>query len=149
MSDSWLEIPDEHIDASRIMKLVQARIARRGTASLPEETGNPVTIAQALWREMVQDTTSRSAPNGHTHHIQPCDCDIVPRQYVIDWRTPILGPIHAMVRRIINAEIRRYLLSSLEKQSHFNRQVLRLVGELAEENERLQREIEDLRAAQE
>ena len=73
------------------------------------------------------------------------DCDIVPRRYVINWRMPILGPIHALVRRLINAEIRRYLLHALEKQSYFNRQILRIVTDLTKENERLRQEIEELR----
>jgi hypothetical protein len=68
------------------------------------------------------------------------DCDLVPRNYTIDWRTPIMGPIHAAIRRIVNAEIRRYLLPALEKQSFLNRKVLQTLDELARENQALARE---------
>lgn len=151
MSDDWLDIPDGNINAEEIMERVRARIARRSGASLTsssdEEGESPVTVAEALWQEMLGDTAGRSASGNHIP-VQQRDCDIVPRYYVIDWRTPILGPIHALVRRIINAEIRRYLLPSLEKQSHFNRRMLRILEGLAEENGRLRREIEELRGTQ-
>jgi uncharacterized protein YaaN involved in tellurite resistance len=57
---------------------------------------------------------------------------------------PILGPLHAVVRRLINAEIRRYLMPALEKQSSLNRQLLRLVAELVQENDRLRRRVDEL-----
>ncbi len=148
MSDDWLNIPDENINAEEIMERVRARMARRSGASLTslsdEEGESPVAVAEALWQEMLGDTAGRSASGSHIP-IRQRDCDIVPRHYVIDWRIPILGPMHALIRRIINAEIRRYLLPSLEKQSHFNRQVLRILEGLVEENGRLRREIEELR----
>ena len=146
MADDWLEIPDENINAEEIMERVRARIAHRSTASLSEseETESPLAVAEALWQEMIGD----AAGGGNHIPIQRRDCDIVPRHYVIDWRIPVLGPIHALLRRIINAEMRRYLLPSLEKQSHFNRQVLRMLEGLVKENERLRREVEELREAQ-
>ncbi len=148
MSKDWLDIPDESINAEEIMKRVRAKIAHHSDASLSEETESPVAIAEALWQEMIGDTAGRSASSNRIP-IQRCDCDIVPRYYVIDWRIPILGPIHALVRRTINAEIRRYLLHSLEKQSHLNRQMLQILEDLARENERLRQEIEELRGTQE
>ena len=139
MADDWLEIPDENINAEEIMGRVRARIAHRSTAPLSEveEAESPMAVAEALWQEMIGDAA------GHIP-TRRRDCDIVPRHYVIDWRIPVLGPIHALLRRIINAEIRRYLLPSLEKQSHFNRQMLRMLKGLVEENERLRREIKEL-----
>jgi hypothetical protein len=76
------------------------------------------------------------------------DCDLVPARYEIDWRVPIIGPIHAAIRRLINAEIRRFLLPSLVKQSHLNRVVLRLLQELEQENVRLCQEMARLRHGQ-
>ena len=73
------------------------------------------------------------------------DCDIVPANYVIDWRVPILGPIHAAVRRVIHAELRRFLLPALEKQSHLNRAVLLALAELCQENARLSSDLEQVR----
>jgi len=97
---------------------------------------------------MIGGTAGESASGNHIS-IRQRDCDIVPRYYVIDWRVPILGPIHALVRRIINAEIRRYLLPALEKQSQLNRQMLRILEDLVKENGCLRREIEELRGTQE
>jgi hypothetical protein len=142
VTDDWLEIPDEDVDAGQIMEQIRARVAGRVGPSSYEKDENPVAIADALRQDMIENATDREIP------IQRRDCDIVPRNYVIDWRVPILGPIHALIRRIINAEIRRYLSSSLERQSHLNRQMLRVLDDLVEENERLRREIEELRESQ-
>src|SRR5690606_41931981 len=73
------------------------------------------------------------------------DCEVLPRDYVIDWRIPILGPIHAFVRRIVNAEIRRYLEPGLIRQTRFNRWVLRELQALQQENDALRRELASLR----
>jgi hypothetical protein len=80
------------------------------------------------------------------------DCDVVPRNYRIDWRLPILGPIHAWIRRIINSEVRRYLVPALEKQSFLNRKTLEMLDTLLKRqkalsrtNEHLRQEIERLR----
>jgi hypothetical protein len=143
MSDDWLEISDDAIDVGEIKQRIHERIARRTSASPSEEAESPAAIAEALRQKMIEDTVGGLASSKHLP-IQQRDCDVVPRGYVIDWRTPILGPIHALVRRIINAEIRRYLLPSLEKQSHVNRQMLRVLEGLVEENGRLRRQIEAL-----
>ena len=140
MRRDWLEIPDPRLDAAEVMERVQERMAIRNSVSLPEGVANdPCVLADVLWGRLIDSETEDGAP------IREQDCDIVPRNYVIDWRIPILGPIHALIRRIINAEIRRYVSSSLEKQSYLNRQMLRLLNDLVEENKRLRREIEELR----
>jgi hypothetical protein len=144
MSDNWLEISDDAIDAGEIVRRIRERIIRRAGVSPSEEAESPAAIAEALWREMIGDPAGGSASRNHIA-IRQRDCDIVPRSYVIDWRIPILGPVHALVRRIINAEIRRYLLPSLEKQSQLNQRMLRMLEDLVEENRRLRREIEELR----
>jgi hypothetical protein len=147
MTDNWLEIPDESIDVEEIKRQVHERVARRNGTSLLEQSERPEDVAQALRREMIGDA-AKEPGLGETVLVQERDCDIVPRDYVIDWRVPILGPIHAVVRRVINAEIRRYLFPSLEKQSLFNRKMWRTLERLAEENTRLRREIEELRRMQ-
>ena len=76
--------------------------------------------------------------------VEQQDCDIIPRDYTIDWRVPILGPIHALIRRVINAEVRRYLMPALERQSYLNREFLRTLSDLREENDRLRRRIAEL-----
>ena len=146
MDGDWLEISDKDVNVEEIMQRIRERIARRGMS--PGEVEVPTTIAENLWKEIVSDATVESV-SGKLILIQLRDCDIVPRHYVIDWRVPILGPIHAVVRRVINDEIRRYLFVSLEKQALFNRKVLRALKGLAEENARLRQEIEVLRGAQE
>lgn len=144
MNDNWLEIPDENINVEEIMRQIRERIARRSGVSLSEEAERPENVVEDLWRESVGDI-GKEVVFGKRVPMQRRDCDIVPRYYVIDWRIPILGPVHAVVRRIINAEIRRYLLSSLEKQSSLNRKVMQVLKDLARENARLHREIEELR----
>ena len=141
MSDTWLEIEDKGIDAEEIVQRIRERIAHRSDKALSNEE-SPEAVAEAL-REMISNA-ERDSDVSENVSIRQRDCDIVPRSYTIDWRIPILGPIHAVVRQVINAEIRRYLLSSLEKQSYFNRQMLRTVERLSQENARLRREIEEL-----
>jgi len=133
----WLEIPDESINAEEIERRIRERSAHADGTSPSGEIERPEDIAEDLWKEMIG-----GEGEGHIS-IRQRDCDIVPRHYVIDWRVPILGPVHAVVRRIINAEIRRYLFPSLEKQSSFNRKVMQALNDLARENMRLRREIEE------
>jgi hypothetical protein len=115
-------------------------MAARGDVPHSRDTDeDPKTLAERLRNQMIGSDSDNDLL------IRERDCDIVPRNYLIDWGVPILGPIHAVVRRLINAEIRRYVLSSLEKQSYLNRQMLRVLNALVEENKRLRREIEELR----
>ena len=142
MSDDWLELPDGEIDVAEIMQKIRMRVADREGAAA-SDASDAAALAEALRVEMIGEPVDSSALGRHVS-IRQNECDIVPRHYVIDWRIPILGPIHAVVRRIINAEIRRYLSPSLKKQSHFNRKVLRALKALAEENARLHQQIEEL-----
>ena len=142
MSDDWLELPDGEIDVAEIMQKIRMRVAEREGA-VASDASDAAALAEALRAEMIGEPVDSSAL-GRRVSIRQNECDIVPRHYVIDWRIPILGPIHAVVRRVINAEIRRYLSPSLKKQSHFNRKVLRALKALAEENARLHQQIEDL-----
>ena len=142
MSDDWLELPDEEIDVAEIMQKIRMRVAER-EGNVGSDASDAAALAEALRAEMIGDPVDSSALGKHVS-IRQNECDIVPRHYVIDWRIPILGPIHAVVRRVINAEIRRYLSPSLKKQSHFNRKVLRALKALAEENARLRQKIDEL-----
>ncbi len=128
--DNWLETSDENVNVEEIIRQIKERVASRCGTTPPDEE-KPEAVAETLWKETIGDRV----------------WDIVPRYYVIDWRKPILGPIHAMVRRIINAEIRRYLFPSLVKQSRFNRQTQRALESLSQENVRLRQEVEELRRA--
>jgi hypothetical protein len=133
-------MPDPSIDGTEVMERIRERMADRGDDPFLWETEEtPEAVARRLRRQMIDVDVENGVVIGER------DCDIVPRDYVIDWRVPIVGRIHAVVRRIINAEIRRYLSSSLEKQSYVNRQMVRLLGDLAAENKRLRREVEELR----
>ena len=143
MSDEWLEIADEDIDVEEIMRQIRERIAER-EGSLPSDEVDPAVVAADLWKEMIGDPSEETA-RGKLASIRPRDCDIVPRHYEIDWRIPILGPIHAVVRRIINAEIRRYLIPSLERQSSLNRRLLQVLGEVVHENASLREELQELK----
>jgi hypothetical protein len=145
LSDDWIEIADENISVEEIMRRIQKRVAQRGDVSTSDKEEMPEDVAQDLWREVIGDVGEESAYYRQVP-IRQRDCDIVPRHYVIDWRIPILGPVHTVVRRVINAEIRRYLLPSLKKQSSFNRRVVQALKHLTQENARLRQEIEELGA---
>jgi hypothetical protein len=139
MSDDLIIIHDDQIDVEEIMQQIRANIARRKG----EPEIDPAAISQGLWESTIGDTVRFQQQVGGvplTHH----DCDIVPHDYVIDWRIPILGPIHSIVRRLINAEVRRYLDVSLSKQTRFNRNVLRALHHLAQENRNLRQMVEEL-----
>lgn len=138
MGDDWLEIGDGDIDVEKIMQQIRERIA--GRERLAQES-DPKHIADDLWRQMIGSPTDDTL-YGRLASIRPRDCDMVPRQYSIDWRVPILGPIHARIRKIINDEIRRFLMPSLEKQSSLNRRLLQILKELAQENARLRDQVE-------
>jgi hypothetical protein len=144
MNEDWLEISSEDVNVEEIMRQIRERIARRDGMVLSEYMESPASVASALWQEMIEDSSGEQGLSP-TISIRRRDCDIVPRHYAIDWRIPILGPIHAVVRRIINDEIRRYLMSSLRKQSNLNRRVLQVLKDLERENARLRQEIEELR----
>lgn len=143
MTDELIIIDDDQLDVQDVMRQIRANIARRaGTA--PEI--DPAAVSGELWSSTIGGAETRSAVEQIplTRH----DCDIVPQNYVIDWVNPVLGPPHAMVRRVINAEVRRYLDASLAKQTRFNEIMLRTLRQLVQENAALRRELEQLRAPQ-
>ena len=142
MSDDVIEIRDDQIDVQDIMRQIRINLARRAG----ESAVDPESIRDELWAETIGQAAQLQEGFGQvplTHH----DCDIVPRNYVIDWRNPVLGPPNALVRRVINAEIRRYLDVSLAKQTRFNETVLRVLRQLSQENAALRRDLEARSAA--
>jgi len=143
MTDDLIIIHDDQIDVQDIMRQIRANIARRTGAAAEVD---PVAVSDELWSNTIGGAETRGALEQIplTRH----DCDIVPQNYVIDWRNPVLGPPHAVVRRVINAEVRRYLDASLAKQTRFNETVLRTLRQLAQENAALRRETDLLRAQQ-
>ncbi len=151
MSEDWLEIPQTEtaggdnaddfgqVDVVKIMQDIRQRLAERNNEGV-----DAAAVAQALRQEMLED--QGSVPGSEIRFaLRQRDCDIVPHHYVIDWRIPILGPLHALVRRVINAEIRRYLLPSMKQQSRINQQLRRVVRDLLQENVYLHQELEELR----
>ena len=142
MSEPWLEIGDEKLDAQEIQRRITERMARRGTTGMGGG-GSKLEGLDSRHGDVQIDGTRQSrevACAAVARWLQ--DCDIVPANYVIDWRVPILGPIHAVIRRVIHAEMRRFLLPALEKQSHLNRVVLQALAELCQENARLSSDLE-------
>jgi hypothetical protein len=139
VGEGWLEIKDEAIDGQAIAREIRERVERR----VSDATADPAAVADAAWQEVVGRPILHGELVGGSS-LWEADCEIVPQDYAIDWRMPILGPLHALVRKVINDEIRRYLSRSLDKQSYLNRQLAQAVQALAEENRRLRLEIEEL-----
>jgi hypothetical protein len=141
MTDEIIIIQDDQIDVQDIMRQIRANLARRSGATSEVD---PVAVSDDLWVNTIGGAETRSALERVPLTRQ--DCEIVPQNYVIDWHNPVLGPPHAVVRRVVNAEVRRYLDASLAKQTRFNETVLRTLRQLAQENAALQRELDQLRA---
>lgn len=139
-SNDWLEIADEHIDVEKIMGEIRQRLGRQGEISAD---GTPVQVANDLWKDIIGDVNAPLLANRIP--IRPQDCDIVPRNYKIEWRIPFVGHIHAVIRRIIDNEIRLFLYPSLDKQTRYNRRALWVLRSLMEENMRLRNDLEALR----
>jgi hypothetical protein len=145
MSESWLEIRDPDLDAQEIERRIEARMARRGTVASFADSED---VEQDPGEQVAESPdialpAQEAACNAVARWLQ--ECDVVPANYVIDWRVPIIGPIHAAVRRVIHTEVRRFVLSALVKQSHLNRAVLQALNELCQENARLRQELAELR----
>ena len=140
MTDDWLG-PTEGIDTDALADEVEKRLRDRRTIGAADDSRlDSAIVAQELRQTMLPtsapDATPIGAPSGAIL-LTEADCDIVPRDYVIDWQHPLLGPINARVRQVINAEIRRYLTTTLEQQSFVNRQLLQSIQQLQVENAEL------------
>lgn len=125
MPDSWLKSPDPAINAAALSNLVDQRLAQQS----PPPLDGP-SLAQEMWQAQFGQAVETGLPSVK-------DCDIVPRDYQIKWQNPLLGPLNAFLRRLINAEIRRYLLPALEQQSVLNRQFAETLATLQAENQTL------------
>jgi hypothetical protein len=146
MDDDLIVVHDAEINVQEIMGQIRANIAKRKGESTQQIEPDPVAVSQELWEGTVGEA-ARFQEQMDRVGLTRYDCDIVPRNYKIEWIHPILGPLHAVVRRVINAEIRRYLDASLSKQTFFNENVLQALQSLVAENLSLQRELQELRSA--
>lgn len=149
MSESWLEITDPDLDADQIQRRIEERMAQRettGVRAVCEDVGQDPDAGQAVDAPDAGRLCEEASKDRISRWLR--DSDILPANYTIDWRVPIIGPIHAAVRRVICAEIRRFLHPALVKQSHLNRAVLEALSELFQENARMRQELEQLRQAQ-
>jgi hypothetical protein len=146
MDDDLIVVSDADINVQEIMRQIRANIARRKGDAAEQLEVNPVTVSEELWEDTIGEAARFQEQVGRVG-LTRYDCDIVPRNYKIEWIHPILGPVHAVVRRIINAEIRRYLDASLSKQTFFNENVLQALQSLVAENLSLQQELQELRSA--
>lgn len=149
MSESWLETRDPELDGSEIERRIEERMAQRVGTNVDAACEDvPDLQIRARVDTSATNLPSLEAPEDRVSRWLQ-ECDIVPENYVIDWRVPIIGPIHAAIRRVIHAEIRRFVLPALVKQSHLNRAVLQTLSELCQENARLREELAELRQNQE
>lgn len=142
MTEDWLEIPDDEIDVQEIMRKIRENLERRQAAG---DSVDPVEIARTT-KQFFMDELQDVSGLGPDVRLRLRDCDITPRHYVVDWRIPVLGPLHAVVRKLIDAEIRRFLFPSLQQQSTFNHKVLKALQALSRENAHLRQELDQLRS---
>lgn len=136
---NWIHIgiDDEDIKQDMLARL-ESRIAARQASDA--EQPSAVELVQKLRIQMLGDPAEISDSSVEML-VRRQDYDVLPRDYKIDWRFPILGPIHGVVRRLINDEITRFLFPSLKHQSSLNRQLVDAIQELADENQLLRSEI--------
>lgn len=132
--NDWLEIPDETVDAAQVRREIDRRLAE-----MPAGVESPAEVMLELRRKMLGE------PGDDTDLPPLYEADIVPRDYAITWRNPILGPLNAILRRFVNLELRRSIYPALAQQSTLNRQMLQALMRLRAENEALRRQIERLR----
>ena len=134
----WLEVLDPTLNADDIMQQVHDRLQTRALRCQKTDAEDQ---SRALWEKHVGRAAAQllSAPT------LPETGNITPANYLIRWRTPILGPIHGLIRRLINSEVRRYVDASLQKQSRINEQYRENILLLMQENQRLRAEIEALK----
>ena len=139
MTNDWLEITNPDLNQAEIAQKIESRLQSRAI-SIGEATAQPSEILDALWSQIIgRERIDAGTTNDPGVTLR--DCDIVPRTYTIGWQNPLLGPIYAFIRRTINGEVRRFLAPSLEQQSALNRQLLRLIQDLKEDNNNLRQEI--------
>jgi SAM-dependent methyltransferase len=73
------------------------------------------------------------------------ECEILPADYRIDWRHPIVGQAHATLRRQINAEVRRYVDAPLARQTRLNYRLTELLQTIVRDHsaalDRLQQQL--------
>lgn len=138
LPSSWIVLNPQIADAASIEAQIEANLANRNSETrlnpLPEE------LAAQLRIQMLGDPSQISDSSVETL-VRRQDYDALPRGYKIDWRFPIIGPIHAIVRRVINDEICRFLFPPLKRQSSLNQQLVDAIQELQEENQLLRTEI--------
>lgn len=134
-SEPWFRVTDQEVDVEEVMDEIRRRVALQQAREQAIAGEDPEQLARELYRRMIADRDS-------TDRLTYQDCEVLPQDYVIDWRIPILGPLHGIVRRVINAEIRRYLEAGLTRQARFNRQVLLELQQLRQQNQALREHIE-------
>lgn len=134
----------KNINIEQIQQEIQNRLD--SYSDTIDEIKTPEEIARTLRMQMIGEFSPEMKQD---NIIQLTDTDIVPRHYIIGWRIPIIGHINAIIRRVINAEIRRYLLPSLVKQSVVNQRLLEVVETLSKENKQLHQEIDKIKIERE
>ncbi len=150
MTKKWLGVT-KSVDADEIMHTIEERIERRKVAEPMDDSEQDAALIAAQLRNTMLPVSASDVASIATSSdailLTEEDCDIVPRDYVIDWQHPLLGPLNARVRQVINAEVRRYLSATLEQQSFVNRQLLQAIRQLKAENAELYRVVENSRYA--
>jgi len=140
-SADWLTISIDGADATDVLVQLQDKIFKH--TSSKQQDPSAVELVQQLRVQMLGDP-SEISDSSVEMLIRQQDYDILPRDYKIDWRIPVLGPINSIVRRVINDEIRRFLFPPLKRQSSLNRQFVDAIQELQEENQLLHLELSKL-----
>ncbi|MCL5958817.1 MAG: methyltransferase domain-containing protein, partial [Chloroflexi bacterium] len=123
-----VQIGADDVDVKALVRQIREQVAQRGVEARAEQQ-LLVETQEELWREQRESWTVSEPPE----RVPPPsleECEVVPGEYAIDWQNPILGPLNAQLRKIINAELRAYVRPMLEKQTHLNYKIKDLFREV-------------------
>jgi SAM-dependent methyltransferase len=121
--------------AAAAAEIRAAAANRRERGDLPPDEQLDL-LQGRVWSQVVAAPPNSSAAPASADHAAPAppdvaftldECDLLPPDYRIDWRYPVVGPAHAALRRQVNAEVRRYVDPALARQTRLNYRLTELV----------------------
>jgi SAM-dependent methyltransferase len=115
---------------------------RRERGELPPDEQLDL-LQERVWAQVVAAPPVAAQADAIVDHEVPAppdvaftldECDLLSPGYRIDWRTPVVGPAHAALRRQVNAEVRRYVDPALARQTRLNYRLTELVQRIVRDH---------------